>query len=336
MGPVDPKALTDQQGIADTFQAAGLLPGKVDVPGSYSTKLNPAIEAAIASYRAKFAANFAAPTVAGSPAAVGGRRVTFSAGGADRRRRLRVPSLVRRAIVPILLIALWQIGSSASWWSTEVLPAPWDVAHEFVTLWNNGQLPSNLWVSVRRALTGAAIGISVGLALGVAVGLWRPAEEALDATLQMMRTIPFLVTLPLFILWFGVDEAPKILIIRIGTALPMYINTMSGVRTVDPRLLEMGRQFGLNRLRLIATVVLPGATPSILTGVRYSLGLSWLALVVAEQINAQKGLGLLIYNAQSLFQTKILMVVVVYAALGLLTDMVVRLAERRLLAWRGR
>ncbi|WP_261558909.1 ABC transporter permease [Frankia tisae] len=274
---------------------------------------------------------------AGTTAAARGRRVTFSAGGAGRRWRLRVPSLVRRAVVPILLIALWQVGSSASWWSTEVLPAPWDVAHEFVTLCNNGQLPSNLWVSVRRALTGAAIGIALGLALGVAVGLWRPVEEALDATLQMLRTIPFLVVLPLFILWFGVDETPKILIITIGTALPMYINTMSGVRTVDPRLLEMGRQFGLNRLQLIATVVLPGAMPSILTGVRYSLGLSWLALVVAEQINAQKGLGLLIYNAQSLFQTKILMVVVVvYAALGLITDVIVRLAEHRLLSWRSR
>jgi sulfonate transport system permease protein len=263
--------------------------------------------------------------------------VTFNAQAEQRRRWLpvRVPSPIRRAIVPVLLVLLWQLGGSQGWWSTEVLPSPVDVAHEFGTLIANGQLPSNLWVSVRRAMYGAAIGISAGLVLGVSVGLWKPVEEALDATLQMLRTLPFLVILPLFILWFGVDEKPKILIIAIGTSLPMYLNTMSGVRSVDPKLIEMGQRFGLNRLRLIGTVIIPGAMPSVLTGVRYSLGLSWLALVVAEQINAQSGLGFMIANAQALFQTKIIMViVVVYALLGLLTDLVVRTAEWRLLAWR--
>jgi sulfonate transport system permease protein len=271
------------------------------------------------------------------PPTSSGRRVVFSAANSRRRRRLpiRVPSPIRRAVVPVLIILLWQLGGSQGWWSTDVLPSPVDVAREFGTLVANGQLPSNLWVSVRRALYGAAIGITAGLILGIAVGLWRPVEEALDATLQMMRTLPFLVILPLFILWFGVDETPKILIIAIGTSLPMYLNTMSGVRSVDPKLVEMGERFGLGRLRLIGTVILPGAMPSVLTGVRYSLGLSWLALVVAEQINAQSGLGFMIANAQALFQTKIIMViVVVYAILGLLTDLLVRTAEWRLLAWR--
>jgi sulfonate transport system permease protein len=243
--------------------------------------------------------------------------------------------LVRRAGVPILLVVLWQVGGAARWWSTAVLPSPTDVAREFGTLIGNGQLPDNLLVSLRRVVTGAAVGISTGTLLGVAVGLWRPVEQAFDATLQMIRTIPFLVILPLFILWFGVDELPKVLIIAIGTALPMYLNTSAGVRAVDPKLLEMGERFGLNRLGLIRAVVLPGAMPSILTGLRYSLGISWLALVVAEQINAQEGLGFLISNAQALFQTEIIMViVVVYALLGLTTDLVVRFAEWRLLSWR--
>jgi sulfonate transport system permease protein len=276
----------------------------------------------------------AAPTTAATKR---GRRVVFSQASGHRRHRfpIRVPSPIRRAVVPVLIIVLWQLGGSQGWWSTDVLPSPIDVAREFGTLVSNGQLPSNLWVSVRRAGYGAALGISAGLVLGIAVGLWRPVEEALDATLQMMRTLPFLVILPLFILWFGVDETPKILIIAIGTSLPMYLNTMSGVRSVEPKLIEMGEQFGLNRLQLILTVILPGAMPSVLTGVRYSLGLSWLALVVAEQINAQTGLGFLISNAQALFQTKIIMViVVVYALLGLLTDLIVRTAAWRLLAWR--
>jgi sulfonate transport system permease protein len=266
-----------------------------------------------------------------------GRRVTFSSASTGTRRRLpiRVPGPLRRAVLPVVIVALWQLGSSRGWWSTDVLPSPLDVAREFGTLISNGQLPTNLWVSVRRALYGAAIGITTGLVLGVAVGLWRPVEEAIDSTLQMLRTLPFLVILPLFILWFGIDETPKIAIIAIGTSLPMYLNTMSGVRSVDPKLVEMGERFGLGRLRLIGTVIIPGAMPSVLTGIRYSWGLSWLALVVAEQINAQAGLGFMIANAQALFQTTIIMViVVVYALLGLLTDLVVRLAEWRLLAWR--
>lgn len=265
-----------------------------------------------------------------------GRRVVFSPTTPHRRRqRIPVPSLARRAAVPILLVVLWQIGGEAGWWSTAVLPSPTDVARQLGVLIGNGQLPDNLLVSVRRVLVGAAAGIAIGTALGVAVGLWRPVEQVLDTALQMLRTVPFLVILPLFILWFGVDELPKVLIIAIGTALPMYLNTSSGVRAVDPKLIEMGEQFGLGRLALIGSVVLPGAMPSVLTGLRFSLGISWLALVVAEQINAQQGLGFLISNAQALFQTETIMViVVVYALLGLTTDLFVRLLEWRLLRWR--
>jgi len=251
------------------------------------------------------------------------------------RRRFPVPSFVRRCVVPLLLLVAWQAGSKGGWWSAAVLPAPTAVGHEFIVLCRSGQLPSNLLVSLRRVALGATLGITTGLALGVAVGLWRVAEEALDSTLQMMRTLPYLVMLPLFVLWFGIGELPKVLIIALGTALPMYLNTVSGVRAVDERLLEMGREFGLGRLGLIRTVVLPGAMPSILTGLRYSAGVSWLALVVAEQINAQSGLGALIANAESLFETNVLIVcVVLYAALGLITDIAVRLLERRLLSWR--
>ncbi len=265
-----------------------------------------------------------------------GRVVLRAAEPARRRMRLRVPSLVRRAVVPLLLLLFWELGSTHAWWPSSVLPSPVSVSKTFWTLIENGQLPSNLLVSLRRVAIGASIGVTVGTALGLASGLWRIAEEALDSTLQMMRTLPYLVMLPLFVIWFGVDELPKILIIVIGTSLPMYLNTYSGVRSVDPRLIEMASTFGLNRLRLITSVIVPAATPSILTGLRYSLGISWLSLVVAEQINARSGLGLLISNAESLFLTGVLVVcVLVYAALGLTTDLIVRTLERRLLRWRG-
>jgi sulfonate transport system permease protein len=273
-----------------------------------------------------------------APEAPPARRVRLSAvePAAHARRTLRVPGVVRRAIVPALLILTWQAGSSWGWWSTGVLPSPVTVGAELGTLVGNGQLPSNLLVSLRRVVIGAGIGISLGTGLGVVAGLWRPAEEALDATLQMMRTLPYLVMLPLFVLWFGIDELPKILIISIGTSLPMYLNTFSAVRTVEPKLVEMAGSFGLGRARLLQQVVVPGALPGMLTGLRYSLGISWLSLVVAEQINARSGLGYLISNAQQFFLPSVLVVcVVVYAALGLGTDLLVRFLERRFLAWRG-
>ncbi|HWB21941.1 MAG TPA: ABC transporter permease [Gaiellaceae bacterium] len=254
-----------------------------------------------------------------------------------RRLRLGVPSLIRRAVVPLLLLGLWELGSTHGWWPAAVLPSPVTVNKTFWTLIQNGQLPSNLLVSLQRVAVGASIGIAVGTLLGLTSGLWQLAEEALDSTLQMMRTLPYLVMLPLFVIWFGVDELPKILIIVIGTSLPMYLNTFSGVRSVDPRLTEMASTFGLNRVRLIVSVIIPAAMPAILTGLRYSLGISWLSLVVAEQINARSGLGLLISNAESLFLTSVLVVcVLVYAILGLTTDLLVRILEKRLLAWRGR
>jgi len=266
-------------------------------------------------------------------------KVVFVAGdGPVAPRRLgRVPTVVRRAALPVLLLVLWEVGSSSGWWSAAVLPPPGTIAQTFWHLLQNGQLLPNLWASLRRVLIGSAIGVGLGTLLGVSVGLWRFAEEALDSTLQMMRTLPYLVLLPLFIVWFGVDELPKILIIAIGTSLPMYLNTSSGVRSVDPRYAEMATTFGLRRPALILTVIIPGALPAMLTGLRYSLGIGWLSLVVAEQINAQSGLGLLISNAESLFQMNILMVcVVIYAVLGLTTDLMVRALEHRLLAWRGK
>lgn len=268
------------------------------------------------------------------------QRVVF-VGEADRAKhrglRFGVPGIVRRAIVPIALLLLWEAGSSWGWWQSYILPSPITIAGEFRTLIANGQLPSALVVSLRRVVLGASFGIVIGAGLGTVSGLWKVGEEALDATLQMMRTLPYLVLLPVFILWFGIYETPKIVIIAIGTSLPMYLNTFSGVRSVDPRLAEMGSMFGLGRLRLIAKVILPGAMPSMLTGLRYALGYGWLSLVVAEQINAQNGLGYLIYNAQNTFNTsELLAIVVVYAILGLSTDLAVRGLEGRLLRWRGK
>lgn len=253
------------------------------------------------------------------------------------RHTIRPPGVLVRIIVPLILLVIWEIGSTGNWWSNFVLPSPLTIVNEAGHLIADGQLPAALLISLRRVAIGATIGVSLGTLLGVVAGLWQLGEELLDATLQMMRTLPYLVLIPVFILWFGVGETPKLVIIAIGAGMPMYLNTFAGVRSADPRLPEMGAMFGLGRRQLITQILLPSALPHMLTGLRYSLGYAWLSLVVAEQINAASGLGYLIYNAQNQFLTsELLVVVAVYALLGLLSDATVRLLELRLMSWRGR
>ncbi len=219
--------------------------------------------------------------------------------------------------------------------SPRTLAAPSAILASGWGLVASGDLPWNLAVSLGRAAAGLTIGVAAGSALALVAGLSRLGEDIVDAPVQMLRTLPFLALVPLFILWFGIGETPKIALVALGSAFPVYLNLFAGIRGVDPKLAEMGRVFGLDRAGLIRHVVLPGALPSALVGLRYSLGLAWLSLVVAEQINANAGIGYLINDARDFLRTDVILVcLVVYALLGLAADMLVRMLERRLLAWR--
>ena len=240
-----------------------------------------------------------------------------------------------RWLSPVLLLLLWELGSRTGLIPTRILAAPSTV---LVTLWSmilSGELPSNLLVSLARASAGLAIGLVVGASLALVSGLSRLGETTVDPLMQIKRTIPSLALTPLFIVWFGIGEAPKITLIAVGTTFPIYLNLFAGVRAVDPRLVEAARSFGLKGLDLIWQVILPGALPSFLTGLRYAMGVALLVLVVAEQINAQAGLGYLINTARDFMRTDIIVVcLLVYASLGLAADQAVRLLESRALAWR--
>ena len=206
----------------------------------------------------------------------------------------------------------------------------------FADLWQHQQLLHQVTTSLRRALTGAAFGVSIGLVLGAIAGLWRIGEELLDSSLQMLRTIPFLALVPLFIVWLGIGETPKIVLIAMATVFPMYLNTYNGVRSVDRKVLEGMRSFGVTGWRLVRDVVFPLALPSILTGLRFALGVSVLALIAAEQINSSAGLGYLMLQAQNYQQGDVLVVcIIIYAALGLLADILVRVLERFTMPWRS-
>ena len=244
-------------------------------------------------------------------------------------------ALGRRALGPLAIVAIWAIATTAGWVDPSILPSPPALAEGFRQLWTEQNLLGQLGVSLGRALAGGTAGIVVGLALGIAAGLSRLGEELFDAALQMLRTIPFLALVPLFIVWFGIGEAPKITLIAVATVFPIYLNLFSGIRAVDVRLIEAARSFGLSQTQQIIHVILPGALPSFLVGLRYAMGVALLVLVVAEQINASAGLGHLINTARDFMRTDIIVVcLLVYAALGLAADLIVRSLEQHALAWR--
>lgn len=252
-----------------------------------------------------------------------------------RRRRLRIPRLVRRAVGPIAVIILWQVVCSAGVFTSYEVASPLAVFDAGRQLAEQGVLLPNLLISLRRVAEGLGLGVAIGVALAVLSGLFRIGEDLLDPVVQAARAVPILGLVPLAIIWFGVGEMPKIFLIALGSTFAIYINTFAGIRGVDTKLVEAGETFGLTRWGLVRKIILPGALPNFLVGLRLALVGSWLIVIVAEEINAQSGLGYLIMQAQTTDRTDIMMLgLAIYAILGLLADGLVRLLERRLLTWR--
>ncbi|MBX6392431.1 MAG: aliphatic sulfonate ABC transporter permease SsuC [Burkholderiales bacterium] len=236
--------------------------------------------------------------------------------------------------VPTLILLLWQLSAQTGLLSSRILPAPSSVVEAAWSLAASGELWLHVWVSTLRALTGFAIGGGLGLVFGLLTGSFKPAETLLDTTIQMVRNIPALALIPLVILWFGIDEGAKLFLVATGVFFPVYINTFHGIRSVDKGLIEMARSYGLGGWRLYREVILPGALPSILVGVRFSLGLMWVLLIVAETISANSGIGYMTMNAREFLQTDVVLLgILLYAALGKLADVLARALERYWLRW---
>lgn len=244
-------------------------------------------------------------------------------------------SALRRLVVPVLILAVWQATAMTGVLPSRFIPPPSAILSRFFSLVTSGGFGYDVAISLARAFGGFAIGAAVGVALALVAGLSRAGEDFVDPTLQMLRTLPHLALVPLFILWFGIGELPKILLVALGAMCPIYINLFAGIRGVDKKIVEAVRTFGLNRREIITEVVLPGALPSLLVGVRYGLGISWLSLVVGEQINSHSGVGARIMNAREYMQVDVIMVcLIVYALFGLLSDIAVRRLEKSVLVWR--
>lgn len=249
--------------------------------------------------------------------------------------RARIPRWLRRTTGPVLLVLLWQLLSATGVLTADVLASPGRIAQVAGDLIADGSLASALTTSLQRVAAGLLLGTLIGTGLALVSGLFRIGEDIVDAPVQMLRTVPFVGLIPLFIIWFGIGEAPKIAIITLGVTFPLYLNVYAGIRGVDAQLIEAGESLGLSRWGLVRHVVLPGALPGALTGLRYSLGIAWLALVFAEQVNADSGIGFLMVQARDFLRTDVIVVcLIVYAFLGLLADFIVRSLERLLLQWR--
>lgn len=240
-----------------------------------------------------------------------------------------------RALVPAIILAVWQLVSVLGWVSADVLPPPTAIGAAYYELISTGELQDAIPTSLTRSLIGLLLGGTTGLLLGLFAGLWRVGEELFDAPLQMLRTIPFIALIPLFIIWFGIGEDAKIALITAATVFPMYLNTYAGVRGVDHKLIEAGKIFGLSDRGIAVRIILPTALPSILVGLRYSAGVSLLALVAAEHINARSGIGYILVNANQNQRADIIIAgVIVYAFLGIALDLIMRIIERLALPWR--
>jgi sulfonate transport system permease protein len=263
------------------------------------------------------------------------------AGRATRRGgRLLSSTALRRLIIPLVVLGGWQLASSAHLISEAKLPSPTEVWSTAVSLATSaspayGSLGGNMLASLERVAVGFGFGAAVAIVLAVTAGLSRLGENALDPLMQMLRTLPLFGLIPVFIVWFGIGQLPKILLIALGVAIPLYLNVFAGIRNVDAKLAELGQALHLRRRELITHIVLPGALPQALVGLRQSLGVGWLALVVAEQFNTNAGLGFMISQATQFSRNDVIFVaLLVYCILGLLTDALVRLFERRALSWR--
>ncbi|HEY3697381.1 ABC transporter permease [Phenylobacterium sp.] len=236
---------------------------------------------------------------------------------------------------PFLLVLFWSVGSAAGHIDSRVLPSPWATATTAVDLVRQGRLQADLAVSAWRAAQGVAWGVSVGVIVALISGLSQLGGYLFDGLVQIKRAIPVLALIPLVILWFGIGEGMKVIVISLGVFVPIYLHTHTALRAIDLRYVELAETLGLGRLAFIRHVVLPGALPGFMLGLRFGVMGAWLALVVVEQLNASSGVGYMINLARTYAQSDIIVVgLVLYAVLGLVTDSALRLLEARALSWR--
>ena len=259
------------------------------------------------------------------------------AAAARTRRRLGPgrPIPYGRVIGPVLVLAAWAAASATSVLDPRLLSAPWTVVGTAGDLIADGTLQQHVAASLQRAAAGFVIGVLVGTALALAAGISRVGEALIDGPVQIKRAIPVIGLIPLLILWLGINETFKIVVIVIGVAVTMYMQTYAGLTGIDSRYVELAEVQNYTRWQFLRHVVFPGALPGFFVGLRLAVTGSWLILITVEQINALSGIGYMMAQAQLYAQTDIIVVgLAVYGIFGFTSDALLRIVERRVLSWR--
>lgn len=257
--------------------------------------------------------------------------------GHVRRRRLGPgrPIPYGRAIGPLLLIAIWAIASATGVLDPRLLSAPWTIVGTTGDLIASGDLQAHILASLRRAALGFLIGGAAGTALAIIAGVSRIGEAIIDGPIQIKRAIPTIGLIPLLILWLGIGETFKVVIIALAAAIYMYVQVFAGLTGIDHRYVELAEVQNYTRWEFLRHVVFPGALPGFFVGLRLSVTFSWLILITVEQINALSGVGYMMSQAQLYAQTDVIVVgLLVYGVFGFASDTLIRLLERRVLSWR--
>ncbi len=262
------------------------------------------------------------------------RAIAFRSG--RQHTSIRLPRLrwLRGSVIPVLLLIGWEVLSRIGFFPSNLLPAPSAVLWTIWEMGISGELFRHVGITLYRVVLGFLIGSALATVLGALTGYSRLSRDLLDPLVQSLRSVPSLAWVPLFILWMGIYETSKVMLIAVGVFFPVYLNLMSGVQNVDRKLVEVGKVYRLNHFQLIRRVFLPATLPAYLMGLRGGLGLGWMFVAAAEIMGSSQGLGFLLVDGQNTGRPNtILASIVLFAVLGKLTDTMLAWLERRLLRW---
>jgi sulfonate transport system permease protein len=237
-------------------------------------------------------------------------------------------------ILPIVIIILWYVSTSSGTVNKSIIPAPQKVGESFENMIENGSLWQHISASFGRVLRGFALGAGLGIVLGLFIGLYFRLNQLFTALIGVLRPIPPIAMIPLFIMWLGIGEESKIALVTVGAFWPVLLNTIAGVQSTDPKLIEVAQVFGKSKLVILKDIIIPSTIPSLFTGLRLSISTAWSCVVAAEMIAADKGVGYLIMFARQMSKPAELFVgIISIGVIGLAIDILFQLIQKKAVYW---